>query len=487
MTLQALFFDMGGTIETFTYTSVMRLERTAGIQNILLSAEIHLDLDTEQLFQLITTGLNNYHSWRMESLIELPTQKVCSQFLFNSLAVDQEKLATISEDLMFYIETQYYDRAMRPEIPAVLEEVHAMGLKIGLISNVVSRGQVPYNLEKYKIKQYFDPIVLSSEYGHRKPDPSIFHFAARLANVPTSACMYVGDRISRDIEGAYRAGFGSAVQIRHAFDHGERDEGRKPARIITNMAELIPLVKNELRKNKPTENSSDLSHKKIRAIFFDAGDILYFRPKKFELFRNYLQSLSLDPSKDLGDEGEILKSNAFEGQISREQYLVELLNLYGVTDADTIREGVAILENEDNLVTVFPGVRDTLHSLKNEGYLLGIITDTAVPISRKLNWFENGGFGEVWDCFISSKELGLQKPDPKIYQAALNQAGVKPENALFVGHDKDEIEGAQRVGWTTVAFNYKNDVVADYYITDFTDLLKVPVLHYQSEFSGEIK
>ena len=53
------------------------------------------------------------------------------------------------------------------------------------------------NLKEYGIRQYFDPIVLSSEYGRRKPDPAIFHYAARLANVPTSECLYVGDRIAR--------------------------------------------------------------------------------------------------------------------------------------------------------------------------------------------------------------------------------------------------------------------------------------------------
>lgn len=487
MTLKAIFFDMGGTIETFTFTKVLRLERTAGIQKILASADIKLGLNNEQLFQLISNGLTQYHTWRLESLIELSTYQVCTQFIFKDVDIDQEKLAPISEDLMFFIETQYYDRAMRPEIPAVLESIRKMGLKIGLISNVTSLGQVPYNLEIYKIKQYFDPIVLSCEYGHRKPDPSIFHYAARLANVPTSACIYVGDRISRDMDGAYRAGFDIAVQIRHEFDHGENDDGRQPAKIISNMTELVPIIQYEYQKTKPTATIGGQVHNRIQAIFFDAGDILYYRQNRFDMFRNYLTSLSIDPSKDLGAEGQKLKSNAFEGLIDRQQYLVELLKLYGVTEPESINEGILILENEDNMVTFFPGVSDTLHSLKDAGFLLGIITDTAVPISQKLKWFEMGGFGDIWDCFISSKELGIQKPDPRIYQAALKQAGVYPENALFVGHDKDEIEGAQQVGWTTVAFNYTNEVIADYYIKNFKDLLEVPILRNQSEFIGENK
>jgi putative hydrolase of the HAD superfamily len=81
-----------------------------------------------------------------------------------------------------------------------------MGYKIGLISNVTSLGQVPLNLTQYAIKGYFNPIVLSIEYGRRKPDPAIFHYAARLANSPTSECVYIGDRVARDILGSKRTG-----------------------------------------------------------------------------------------------------------------------------------------------------------------------------------------------------------------------------------------------------------------------------------------
>jgi putative hydrolase of the HAD superfamily len=120
-----------------------------------------------------------------------------------------------------------------------------MGLKIGLISNVNSRGQVPLNLSEYNLRHYFDPIVLSSEYGYRKPDPAIFHYAARLANAPTSRCAYVGDRVTRDIEGARRAGFGLAVQIRHNFDHGENDDGALPDAVIDSMTELLDILHTE--------------------------------------------------------------------------------------------------------------------------------------------------------------------------------------------------------------------------------------------------
>jgi putative hydrolase of the HAD superfamily len=99
-----------------------------------------------------------------------------------------------------------------------------------------------------------------------------------------------------------------------------------------------------------------------------------------------------------------------------------------------------------------------------------------MPFSKKLNWFDEHGFGRVWDVVISSKELGVRKPSPEMYQEALSQAGVTPGEAIFVGHKKSELDGAKAMGMKTVAFNYDRDAIADIYIKQFSDLLKVPFL-----------
>ena len=171
MKIQAVFFDMGGTIDTYGYNREFRLERTLGIQEYLLSAGIDLGISIMNLYEVVSEGLARYHAWSLESLEELPPQSVWGDYILPEYPVDRNALDAIAEDLMCFIETQYYERAMRPEIPMVLEEIKQMGLKIGMISNVNSRGQVPTNLATYNIGHYFNPIVLSSEYGRRKPDP----------------------------------------------------------------------------------------------------------------------------------------------------------------------------------------------------------------------------------------------------------------------------------------------------------------------------
>lgn len=469
--IQAAFFDMGGTIETFNFTHALRLEATAVIQQRLYQVGIDLRLRDEQLLAVITKGLERYKSWSVQTLDELPPLRVWSEYIFPEQDVELDRLAPIAEELSFLVETRFYCRTMRPEMPAVLEAIQQMGLKIGLISNVNSRGQVLANLEQYGIIHYFNPIVLSSTYGRRKPDPAIFHYAARLANAPASECVYVGDRINRDILGAQRAGFRLAVQIRHNFEQGEIDEGAIPDVVINNMTELVEVLHAEI-----THTSASKPTSLIQAILFDAGDILYHRPHRGRQFNTFLRKLALNPDNPHIAEKEELANQAYQGQISQDDYREAIVRLYGVTQPELIERGKQIIGTEDNNVLFFSGVRETLVALKEMGYLLGIVTDTASPVYVKLRWFEKGGFGMVWDSIISSKELGVRKPDPRLYQAALRQLGLTADQAIFVGHKATELDGARAVGLKTVAFNYEKSAKADFYIEKFADLRKVHLL-----------
>ena len=136
MKIQAVIFDMGGTIETFTYTRELRLETTTLLQQKLIDAGIDLHLSNEQLFDVITSGLDRYKRWCLQSMEELPSWRVWSEYVFPSFDIEKKKLAEIAEDLMFLIETRFYRRAMRPEMPEVLQALKQMGLKIGIMPNI---------------------------------------------------------------------------------------------------------------------------------------------------------------------------------------------------------------------------------------------------------------------------------------------------------------------------------------------------------------
>lgn len=465
MKIQAVFFDMGGTIETFEYTREMRLEAVPVLRAFLNQHGISLPLSDEQLLDVIADGLKRYKQWCIASMDELSSARIWSEYVFPGVNLDFETLHSIAEPLTVLMENVFYKRELRPEVPAVLQAIQKMGLKMGVISNVSSQGLVPENLKKYGIFDHFSPIVLSSVYGRRKPDPAIFHYAARLADVPTSACLYVGDRVKRDIEGARRAGFGKAVQIVHPFEHGEDDNGMRPDAVITNMAELLDILRAESEHNFALPVGGE-----VRGVIFDAGDLLYYREEKGTKFATFLMELGMQVSPNHSEMKKAIEHKAYRGQVSHDEYRESIVRLYGVTDPEHVERGKKALIDDDANVTFFDGVPETLLKLKDQGYLLGIVTDTANSISAKLSWFERGGFGHVWDSIISSMDLGVRKPDPMIYQAALRQLGLEPSQTVFVGHRSYELEGARGIGMPTIAFNYDQDAVADLYIRTFSEL-----------------
>ena len=59
---------------------------------------------------------------------------------------------------------------------------------------------------------------------------------------------------------------------------------------------------------------------------------------------------------------------------------------------------------------------------------------------------------DAFDHIIISAEVGVAKPDPKIFQIALDQAGVRPNEAVFVDDFYANIEGCEKVGMTGIHF-----------------------------------
>ena len=59
---------------------------------------------------------------------------------------------------------------------------------------------------------------------------------------------------------------------------------------------------------------------------------------------------------------------------------------------------------------------------------------------------------------ILSHELGLRKPDPAIYRAALKLSGTKPEETVFVDDLKPNVESAKKLGMIAIRFKNADDL-----------------------------
>jgi len=242
--IQAVLFDMGGTLEELHSDEAIRREATRGLRDLLRERGLDPGLSLPDLQSTVSSGLQAYQSWRKGPELELPPERVWSEFILTEPGLSKERVAAAAEDLSFFYDTHYHLRSLRPEAPAVLETLRQQGFRLAIISNVVSRRLVPHMLAEYGIAHYFDPVVTSSCLGWRKPNERIFSEAMRLMQLSPEACAYVGDTISRDVIGARRAGFGMAIQIR-SFLTARSDRGIEhvpPDAVIRDLSEVIELV-----------------------------------------------------------------------------------------------------------------------------------------------------------------------------------------------------------------------------------------------------
>ena len=100
------------------------------------------------------------------------------------------------------------------------------------------------------------------------------------------------------------------------------------------------------------------------------------------------------------------------------------------------------------LATPRPGVLDTLRELRRRGIRTGLITVCSEDVA---DVWEETVFAGLFDVEVFSCACGLRKPDPRIYRLALDQLGVRPAEALFVGDGaNDELAGAERVGMRAI-------------------------------------
>ncbi len=86
----------------------------------------------------------------------------------------------------------------------LLERLGDTDIKVGLISNATELARKV--LRRLELEKYFDPIIISSEVGHRKPEREIFETALDDSGVAASRAIYIGDKPAVDIVGATSAG-----------------------------------------------------------------------------------------------------------------------------------------------------------------------------------------------------------------------------------------------------------------------------------------
>lgn len=121
---------------------------------------------------------------------------------------------------------------------------------------------------------------------------------------------------------------------------------------------------------------------------------------------------------------------------------------------------------------IYPGVREGLEKLKEEGYLLACVTNKHSRFTRPL--MERSGLGRYLDYVGCGDDFERQKPDPLPLLKTAERFGVEPAKAVMVGDSVNDVRAGRAAGFTVVCvpYGYRGDrSVADLKADEVADTL----------------
>lgn len=122
------------------------------------------------------------------------------------------------------------------------------------------------------------------------------------------------------------------------------------------------------------------------------------------------------------------------------------------TDRDRDRFRATYLATHRNWLTPYEGVAEALRDLRQLGLHVGLISD--VDLDYLATAVDALGVSDLLDSLTASEEVGVGKPNPVIFRAALRKARLEPAEAAYVGDSPDrDVEGARAVGMVAVLVN----------------------------------
>jgi putative hydrolase of the HAD superfamily len=209
----------------------------------------------------------------------------------------------------------------------------------------------------------------------------------------------------------------------------------------------------------------------VRAILFDYGHTLVdFRRTQEALHQAYRQIrdrieavayMEVPELLDLiervaGGIDRIVSESYAEGRMEEVDLIAtfrETLSGVGFDLPDDTLEHIVRLDHSaySNSIIVEADVLSALRSLSDQGYTMGLVSNvTLLPHLMRAD-LDRLGIGPFMSASVFSSEIGVRKPDPRIFQEALRRLDTGPAETVFVGDRLyDDISGAQAVGMRAV-------------------------------------
>ncbi|EZP76750.1 HAD-superfamily hydrolase [Parageobacillus genomosp. 1] len=212
----------------------------------------------------------------------------------------------------------------------------------------------------------------------------------------------------------------------------------------------------------------------VKAVIFDLDGTLLNRDASIQKFigcqyERLQRWLSHIPKEsyiarfiELDNRGYVWKDTVY-------QQMVQEFEIIGITWEDLLED---YMNHFHQSCVPFPHLVWMLEELKRKSLKLGIITNGKGAF--QMHSIKALGIEGYFDTILISEWEGISKPDPRLFQRALDNLKVLANESVFVGdHPSNDIQAARNVGMKTI---WKKDVAYESAEADFVieDLREIP-------------
>jgi putative hydrolase of the HAD superfamily len=240
MNIKGLIFDLNGTlIDIHTDEGLEEIYRA--IAHFLTYYDIHLHRGEvrDEYFRI----MDEQRRASGERHPEFDVVGLWRDFLAAQGAAQKNIPPAALKEMPMFLARMYrgisrHRLALYPEVLPILDELKEW-YKLAVVSDAQSAWAVP-EMRALGLVGYFDPIIISGDYGYRKPDSRLFEAALSGIGLAPGEVLFVGNDMHHDVYGARRVGmktvFFSSNQGQKQMDGVEADY------IIYRFAELRQAV-----------------------------------------------------------------------------------------------------------------------------------------------------------------------------------------------------------------------------------------------------
>ncbi len=191
----------------------------------------------------------------------------------------------------------------------------------------------------------------------------------------------------------------------------------------------------------------------ITAIYFDLGGVIVRtgdKTSRAALAAEFGMSYS---EMDNFVFGSATARQASTGKISEEQHWLDVARRLNRPESEMPRIRAEFFRGDG----IDFDIVEMLRSLRKT-HKTGLISNAWDDLRR---WIISQKFDDAFDHMIISAEVGMAKPDPRIYHYALEKLGVQAEQAIFVDDVEINITACQALGMHGILFRTPGQAIAE--------------------------